>query len=158
MLFRLGHQNASTRWEIPVARVLAAQSALTEQMTTGKVAMTAAVLSIGTELTRGELINSNAAWLGEQLTALGFEVTEHFTVDDDIERIVEAVQRLTREHQVVLSTGGLGPTTDDLTTEAVARALGVKLVRDAASLERISNFFTSIGRVMSPSNAKLACC
>ena len=52
--------------------------------------MTAAVLSIGTELTRGELVNTNAAWLGEQLTELGFEVVEHATVDDDPSRIQES--------------------------------------------------------------------
>jgi nicotinamide-nucleotide amidase len=118
--------------------------------------MTAAVLSIGTELTRGELVNSNAAWLGEQLTMLGFEVREHVTVEDDLTHIVEVLERLTRVHRVVVSTGGLGPTTDDLTTEAVARALGVPLVRDEASLERIRGLFASFGRTMSPSNAKQA--
>lgn len=118
--------------------------------------MNAAVLSIGTELTRGELVNSNAAWLGEQLTSLGFEVTEHVTVGDDIARIVEVLERLARANRVVVSTGGLGPTTDDLTTEAVARTLGVPLVRDEASLERIRNLFASFGRTMSPSNEKQA--
>jgi nicotinamide-nucleotide amidase len=118
--------------------------------------MTAAILSIGTELTRGELVNSNAAWLSEQLTALGFEVLEHATVDDDVGRIVAAIERLGARHQVVLSTGGLGPTTDDLTSEAVARALGVSTVRDDASLERIRNLFTSRGRTMSASNEKQA--
>jgi nicotinamide-nucleotide amidase len=118
--------------------------------------MTAAVLSIGTELTRGELVNSNAAWLSDQLTALGFEVQEHVTVDDDIPRIVEAVQRLARKHRVVVSTGGLGPTTDDLTTVAVAQAMNVKLVRDAGSLERIRALFAQVGRTMSPSNEKQA--
>ena len=53
--------------------------------------MTCVVLSIGTELTRGELVNSNAAWLGAELTALGFEVVEHAVVDDDVGRIVEAL-------------------------------------------------------------------
>jgi nicotinamide-nucleotide amidase len=118
--------------------------------------MDAAVLSIGTELTRGELINSNAAWLGEQLTALGFEVLEQVTVDDDVERIVAAVKRLAARFRVVVSTGGLGPTTDDLTTEAVAQAMGVPLVRDLGSLERIRALFARFGRTMSPSNEKQA--
>lgn len=118
--------------------------------------MTAAVLSIGTELTRGELINSNAAWLSEQLTSLGFEVQEHLTVDDDIERIVAAVKRLTARHRVVVSTGGLGPTTDDLTTEAVARAMDAKLLRDQASFAHIASIFASMGRTMSASNGKQA--
>ncbi len=118
--------------------------------------MTAAVLSIGTELTRGELINSNAAWLAEELTALGFEVVEHLTVDDDVDRIVQALERLSKRCRVVVSTGGLGPTTDDLTTEAVAKALQKPLVRDDASLERIRSLFSALGRSMSKSNEKQA--
>jgi nicotinamide-nucleotide amidase len=118
--------------------------------------MTVAVLSIGTELTRGELINSNAAWLAEQLTALGFEVREHLTIDDDIERIVEAVTLLAGKHQVVVSTGGLGPTTDDLTTEAVARAMGVPVARDPATVERLHKLAAWYGRVLPPNNMKQA--
>ena len=118
--------------------------------------MTAAVLSIGTELTRGELVNSNAAWLAEQLTALGFEVLEHLTVDDDTPRIVEAVKQLAQRHQVVVSTGGLGPTTDDLTTEAVAQALGVAIARDPATVERIQKLAAWYGRVLPPNNMKQA--
>jgi nicotinamide-nucleotide amidase len=118
--------------------------------------VTAAVLSIGTELTRGELVNSNSAWLAEQLTALGFECTEHHTVDDDLGRIVALIQEVAPRHGVLVCTGGLGPTTDDLTTEAVAQALGVGLQRDPGSLDRIRSYFTARGRVMSPSNEKQA--
>lgn len=117
---------------------------------------TAAVLSIGTELTRGELVNSNAAWLAEQLTELGFDVFEHVSVDDDKARIAEQIRRLSKGASLVISTGGLGPTTDDLTTTAVAEALGVPLERDGASLERIRQFFAKFGRIMSPSNEKQA--
>ncbi|MFW5920373.1 MAG: molybdopterin-binding protein, partial [Polyangiales bacterium] len=88
--------------------------------------MRAAVLSIGTELTRGELVNSNAAWLADRLTSLGFEVVEHVTVDDDVFRIVRAMGRLSSEVSVVVGTGGLGPTSDDRTCEAAAQALGVE--------------------------------
>ena len=77
--------------------------------------MTCAVLSIGTELTRGELVNSNAAWLSAGLTDLGFEVVEHDVVDDDMDRIVAALERLASFAEVIVCTGGLGPTTDDLT-------------------------------------------
>jgi nicotinamide-nucleotide amidase len=118
--------------------------------------MTAAVLSIGTELTRGELVNSNAAWLSEQLTALGFEVLEQATVDDHVERIAELVTRLAARHAVLVCTGGLGPTTDDLTTEAVAKAMGLSLVRDHASLDRLRALFSSRGRTMSATNEKQA--
>ena len=118
--------------------------------------MTSAVLSIGTELTRGELVNSNSAWLSAQLTAIGFEVLEHAVVDDERGRIMAAVQRLGQHASVVVSTGGLGPTTDDMTTEAVASALGLRLVRDGASLESIRRRLEKFGRVLNDSNAKQA--
>lgn len=118
--------------------------------------MTAAVLSIGTEITRGELVNTNATWLAERLTRLGFEVQELATVDDDVGRIVEAVRRLASRHRVVVSTGGLGPTTDDLTTVAVAEALGVGLERHEPSLDAIRGRFAALGREMSRSNEKQA--
>lgn len=118
--------------------------------------MTCAVLSIGTELTRGELVNSNAAWLAAELTAIGFEVVEHDVVDDHGGRIAEALLRLAARTRVIVATGGLGPTTDDLTTEAVAKALGVPLARDDASLEHIRRRFERAGRTMTPSNAKQA--
>jgi nicotinamide-nucleotide amidase len=118
--------------------------------------MTCVVLSIGTELTRGELVNSNAAWLGAELTALGFEVCEHAVIDDDVGRIVSTLARLAANARVVVATGGLGPTTDDLTTAAVATALGVPTARDEASLEHIRRRLERAGRVLSPTNAKQA--
>jgi nicotinamide-nucleotide amidase len=116
--------------------------------------MTAAILSIGTELTRGELINSNAAWLGDELTKLGFDVTEHGTVDDDLDRIVTQLRRFSEIHRVVIATGGLGPTSDDLTTQAAAKAGGVALRRDERVVEGIRQKFKAFGRVMPESNAK----
>jgi len=119
--------------------------------------MTAAVLCIGTELTRGELLNSNATWLAESLTRLGLEVTAVDCVDDDRERIEGYLRRLSAEHQVVVCTGGLGPTTDDITTECAARVAGVALVRDEASLEHIKQLLRRYGRPeLAASNAKQA--
>ncbi|HEX6766175.1 MAG TPA: competence/damage-inducible protein A [Polyangiaceae bacterium] len=118
--------------------------------------MTAAVLCTGTELTRGELVNSNATWLAEALTALGLEVGAVDAVDDHSERIVRALERLGNEHAVLVCTGGLGPTTDDLTSECVARLLGVPLVRDEASLAVIRARIERAGRTMAASNAKQA--
>src|SRR5260370_3397088 len=117
---------------------------------------TCGVLSIGAELTRGEIVNSNAAWLGAELTAIGFEVVEHAVVDDNQDRIREALGRLAARARVIVSTGGLGPTTDDVTTQAVATALGVRLVRDDASLDHIRRRFERFGRTMGLSNAKQA--
>lgn len=118
--------------------------------------MKAAVLSIGTELTRGELVNSNAAWLAEQLTTLGFEVVEHLTVDDDQQRIVEGLRRLGGAARVVVSTGGLGPTSDDVTASSVAQSLGVELRRDEPTLQRLRNKWASMGLDMPSSNEKQA--
>lgn len=114
------------------------------------------ILTIGTELTRGELVNSNAAWLGERLTALGFDVVSHLTIADDRARIVRTLRSLAREAKVVVVTGGLGPTTDDLTSECAAEALGVPMQRSEASLAAIVARFERLGRPMSPSNAKQA--
>lgn len=118
--------------------------------------MSAAVLSIGTELTRGELTNTNAGWLSEQLTGLGCDVGEQVTVADDVEAIRAALLRLSSAYRVLLVTGGLGPTTDDLTARAAALAKGVDLVRHEPSLEAIKRRFAAAGREMTPSNTKQA--
>lgn len=118
--------------------------------------MTCAVMCIGTELTRGELVDTNGPWLAAALTEVGFQVTEKCTVDDDKARIIENLQRLSRKARIIVCTGGLGPTTDDLTTEAVAATMGVPVVRDEPSLEAIRRRFEKLGRTMSESNAKQA--
>jgi nicotinamide-nucleotide amidase len=119
--------------------------------------MTAAVLCIGTELTRGELLNSNATWLAESLTRIGLEVTSVDCVDDDRARIEACLRRLAAEHRAVVCTGGLGPTTDDITTECAARVAGVPLLRDDASLEHIKERLRRYGRPdMAAANAKQA--
>jgi nicotinamide-nucleotide amidase len=118
--------------------------------------MTCAVLCIGTELTRGELLNTNATWLAAALTDLGFEVVEDVVVDDDASRIAATLDRLGRAVRVIVCTGGLGPTTDDLTTQTVANTLGVKVVRDEASLDAIRRRVEKAGRTLTASNAKQA--
>ncbi|MCC6645787.1 MAG: competence/damage-inducible protein A [Polyangiaceae bacterium] len=118
--------------------------------------MTAAVLCIGTELTRGELADTNGPWLAARLTELGFQVARVEVVPDDEGEIVAALRRLSERASVLVCSGGLGPTTDDLTAAAVARALGVPLVCHEPSLEAIRRRFERAGREMSPSNSKQA--
>lgn len=118
--------------------------------------MRAAVLNIGTELTRGELVNSNAAWLSERLTALGFEVIEHTVIADDSERIGATLARFGREVKLVVCTGGLGPTSDDLTAQAVAALLGFPLQRHAPTIERLRERYRRIGRELPAPNLKQA--
>jgi nicotinamide-nucleotide amidase len=116
--------------------------------------MTAAILCIGTELTRGEIINTNASWLATRLTTMGFEVTAIETVDDNEERIRDALQRLGARHRVVLCSGGLGPTTDDITTATVAKLIGVPLVAHGPSLDALQRRYDKVGRSMSVSSAR----
>lgn len=118
--------------------------------------MTAAVFAIGTEITRGEIDNTNASWLSEELTRIGLVVAEIAAVPDDRTSIVAALDRLGQAHDLVVCTGGLGPTTDDITSECVAALLGVPLARDEPSYESIRTRMERFGRVMAPSNAKQA--
>jgi nicotinamide-nucleotide amidase len=118
--------------------------------------MTVALLSIGTELTRGEIVNTNAAWLAAELTAAGFTVTAVETAPDDLEAVVRAIRRLSAGVRVVVATGGLGPTTDDLTPTAAARAAGVDLVRDESALLGIRRRVESLGKAMTPTLEKQA--
>jgi nicotinamide-nucleotide amidase len=118
--------------------------------------VTAAILCIGTELTRGEIENTNATWLARSLTDAGVEVGAVEVVPDDPEQLIRVLRRLGDAHDHVVATGGLGPTTDDLTTECAATAVNVPLVRDEASLAIIEERVTRRGRKMTASNAKQA--
>ena len=101
--------------------------------------MRGAVLAVGTELLLGDVVNSNAAWLGQQLAAAGVEVVASAAVGDEVERLAAAIRHHLAEADVLLLSGGLGPTTDDLTRDAVALACQAPLERHAAletALER----------------------
>jgi nicotinamide-nucleotide amidase len=118
--------------------------------------MRASILTIGTEITRGELIDTNGAWLSEQLSLLGFEVVEHVSVPDDGALVSDTFLRLCLTSDVLVCTGGLGPTSDDLTASSVAHGLGKSLVRDEESLARITARYRSFGSEMSEDRAKQA--
>lgn len=96
--------------------------------------MVAAILSIGTELTRGEVADRNGPLLASRLTAMGFEVSGLCCVDDDLERIAAAIAHLARGAQVLVTTGGTGAASDDRTIAAVALALGVSVVSHETTL------------------------
>ena len=118
--------------------------------------MSAAILTIGTELTRGEIVNANAAWLATELTEAGFTVQAIDTVPDELDAVVAAFQRLAGVARIVIATGGLGPTTDDLTAAAAARAAGVELVRDESSVLAIRRRVESRGGTMNAGHEKQA--
>ena len=114
--------------------------------------MNAAILSVGDEVVSGQIADTNAAWLAEQLGALGVEVTRHEAVRDLEEDIEEAVRRAAARAHLVAVTGGLGPTEDDLTRHGIAAAAGVPLDLDEASLGHIEERFRRYGREMPPHN------
>ncbi len=114
--------------------------------------MQASILSIGDELTLGQTVDTNAAWLSARLVERGVVTRRHVTVPDDREAIARAVRQAAGEVELVLVTGGLGPTSDDLTRQALADVLGAPLELDAAALARIEAFFRARGRPMTPSN------
>lgn len=105
----------------------------------------AAIVSVGNELLFGETVDTNSAWLGRELTAFGIPVVKAFTVGDVGEGIEAAVSEAARIADLVLVTGGLGPTPDDLTKAAVARTFGVDLIPNAALLRTLEERYRSRG-------------
>jgi nicotinamide-nucleotide amidase len=118
--------------------------------------MKIAILCTGTELTRGELVDTNGPWLARALGDQGHEVTEIVCVPDRPAPIALALQRLASRFDAIVATGGLGPTTDDLTRDAVARVAGVPLERDTDQLEAIRQRLAARGRSLTESNARQA--
>ncbi len=116
----------------------------------------AAILSTGDELTTGRTLDTNANFIADKLVAAGFDVIAVLVVGDYPERITWAWQQALEHADVVISTGGLGPTADDLTTETVARLTGRPLILDEGVADRIRQMFAAMGRVMPENNLKQA--
>jgi nicotinamide-nucleotide amidase len=110
--------------------------------------MRGAVLAVGTELLLGDVVNSNAAWLGKQLAAAGVEVIASEALADDLPRLVSAIHRHLAEADVLVLCGGLGPTLDDLTRDAVAAALDAPLERHPRIEQQLRDRFAAWGRPM----------
>ncbi len=116
----------------------------------------AAVLSVGSELLLGDLTDTNATWVSQRLTEHGVEVVHHLAVGDDLDQLVAAVHWLAERVHLIVVGGGLGPTRDDLTREAVAEAAGVSLERHEDLEEAIVQRFAAMQRPMAPQNLKQA--
>jgi nicotinamide-nucleotide amidase len=114
------------------------------------------VLAIGTELLLGQIVDTNSAWIGEQLAASGVDSYEHRVIGDNQARIVAALRDLLDRADAVLICGGLGPTQDDLTRDAIAEVMGVELVRDMALAENIATMFRTRLRDMPQNNLRQA--
>jgi nicotinamide-nucleotide amidase len=116
----------------------------------------AEIIAVGSELLTPFRMDTNSLYLTEQINQLGVEVIFKSVVGDDLRRLVEAAEHALFRSEIVIFSGGLGPTEDDLTREAVAEALGVSLRRDEGVLAGIEQRFASRGWKMSPNNAKQA--
>lgn len=118
--------------------------------------VTAALLTVGDELLIGQVVNTNAAWLGAELTAHGLTVARVLALGDEPAAITEAVRGMLRTADVLILTGGLGPTHDDLTKRAVAEALGRRLAFHPELLAEVEAWFAARGRRMPAANRLLA--
>jgi nicotinamide-nucleotide amidase len=110
------------------------------------------IISIGTELTLGQSLDTNGAWLARELAALGVRAERHVTVPDELQPITAVALAAAASGEIVLITGGLGPTDDDLTRQALADAADTHLELDSAALEQIRAYFASRGREMPERN------
>ncbi|MCC6748619.1 MAG: competence/damage-inducible protein A [Deltaproteobacteria bacterium] len=117
---------------------------------------TAEILTIGDELLRGDLVDTNSGWLATRLGQLGLPVTRITSVGDDLPALVAALEEAAGRARVLLVSGGLGPTDDDRTSAAVAQAAGVPLELDAAALETIRARFAAVNLAFTPNNEKQA--
>jgi nicotinamide-nucleotide amidase len=118
--------------------------------------MRAEIIGVGTEILLGQICNNNAQWMSERLAEIGVDVLHHEAVGDNEARIAEAFTLALSRADVVIATGGLGPTQDDITREGLAAALGVDLVRDPAIEEFLRQKFARLQRQMPEINLRQA--
>jgi competence/damage-inducible protein CinA-like protein len=118
--------------------------------------MRAELIGVGTEILLGQIANSNAQWMSERLAEIGVDVLHHQAVGDNLERIADAFRLALSRADVVIATGGLGPTQDDITREGIAIALDAPLVRRAEIEEFLREKFRGFGREMPESNLRQA--
>src|SRR6266576_1280348 len=118
--------------------------------------LTAEIIAIGSELLAPTRTDTNSLWLTEQLNRIGIDVKVKTIVGDDDARLEEAIKDAVKRSRVVITTGGLGPTEDDVTRKVAARALGRRLVLDETILEDLRRRFLSFGYVMPERNSRQA--
>ncbi|MDD3920388.1 MAG: competence/damage-inducible protein A [Eubacteriales bacterium] len=118
--------------------------------------MNAELISVGTELLMGQVLNTDAQYMAKELAPLGVDVFHQVTVGDNPGRLKESVRLALSRADIVILSGGLGPTGDDLTKETVAEAFGLSLVTDPDSLAALKRYFACLNREMTPNNLKQA--
>lgn len=118
--------------------------------------MTAEIICVGTELLLGNIVNTNAAFLSEKLAYLGINCYFQTVVGDNRDRLLSVINTALSRADILIFSGGLGPTEDDLTKETVAEALGKKLIRDKKAEQEIADYFALRGRIPTDNNWKQA--
>lgn len=118
--------------------------------------LTAKIISVGTELLLGDIVDTNSAYLSAGLAEIGINLFHRETVGDNHDRLVDVLREALRDADIVITSGGLGATSDDITKECVAEALGLELVLDTHSLDLIRSYYERAGRQMTDNNVKQA--
>ena len=116
--------------------------------------MKASILTIGKEILIGSIVNTNSKYISEKLTDMGIDVIRQVSVDDCLEEIVEELDYISKSSDLIIISGGLGPTDDDLTRDAVAKFLNRKVYLDQDKKRKLEDRFNRLGRIMTPNNLK----
>jgi nicotinamide-nucleotide amidase len=125
-------------------------------MMNGKNIDSAEIVTIGTEMLLGDLVDTNTAWISQRLAELGVAIYRHTTVGDNPERIVEALREASSRSTLVITTGGLGPTSDDLTNACLSTLTGREMVEYPEAREHVDEMFKRFGRKPTENNYKQA--
>lgn len=116
--------------------------------------MKTAILTVGTEILFGQIVNTNAAFLSQELQNMGYDVMYHYSVGDNPGRLKELINFAFHDCDLILTTGGLGPTQDDLTKEVIAEAMGDVIVEKEECMKALLDNYKKAGRTMTPNNLK----
>lgn len=116
--------------------------------------MKAEIINIGSELLLGQIANTNAQYISEQLAKIGIDVYYHTVIGDNKDRLLEMLKIASKRSDIIITTGGLGPTMDDLTKETIAEFLRLDMVLDKVSLDKIEHYFQKTKRDMPNKNIK----
>ena len=118
--------------------------------------MKTAILTVGTEILFGQIVNTNAAYLSKELNNLGFDVMYHYSVGDNPKILADMINIAFKDCDMIITTGGLGPTQDDLTKEVIAEVMEEKIVVNDLAMETLKNNYVRSGRPMTENNLKQA--
>ena len=116
----------------------------------------AEIIAVGTELLLGQISNTNAQWISEKLAAIGINIYNHVVVGDNMERVESAFSQAQTRSDIIIVTGGLGPTEDDMTREAFHRISNLDVIEHEPSMEKIERFFAKRQVEMTPNNRRQA--